>query len=115
RSGSGGDAGAGEDPAEARGDAGDAADHDRGLDDPRGGGRDGGARRAERRLAGGGGGYGGGDRTDRFGRAVGQALDRRGGQGPDLDPKLIVNRTAVRPSRATRRRYVWTGRTLFQR
>src|SRR5262249_52947165 len=98
-----------------RGDAGDAADHNRGLDDPRGGGRDGGAGRAERRLAGGAGRYGAGDRTDRIDRALGQPLDRRHEQGPDLEPKLILHRknrlsiVGVRPSRATRRRYVWTG------
>src|SRR5262249_42225966 len=64
----------------------------------RAGGRSGGAGR-----------YGAGNRTDRFDRALGQPLDRRDDQGPDFDPKLIFNRTGVRPSRATRRRYVWTG------
>src|SRR5215470_6391203 len=87
-----GDAGADQGFFEARGGAGDAADHGRGLDDPRGRGRDGGARRAERRLARGTGRYGAGGWTDRFDRALGQPLDRRDQQGPDLDARLIFNR-----------------------
>ena len=94
--------GTGEDPAQTCTGTGDQADHDRGLDDPRGrrwNRRAGGARRC---LAGGTGRYRSRNRPRRVGCALGQPLDRRDQQRPDLDPELIACEKTAPPDRAGR-------------
>ena len=94
--------GTGEDPAETCTGTGDQADHDRGLDDPRGrrwNRRAGGARRC---LAGGTGRYRSRNWPRRVGSALGQPLDRRDQQRPDLDPELIACEKTAPPDRAGR-------------
>ena len=94
--------GTGEDPAQTCTGTGDQADHDRGLDDPRGrrwNRRAGGARRC---LAGGTGRYRSRNWPRRVGCALGQPLDRRDQQRPDLDPELIACGKTAPPDRAGR-------------
>src|SRR5262249_36856216 len=92
---------------EARGGAGGAAEHDRGLDEPRGGGRDGEAGRPKRRLGGRAGGYGAGNRKGRIGRERGQPAGGRrvgvGGQkGAGRPQNVFFRGGGVRSWRAPR-------------
>ena len=94
--------GTGEDPAQTRAGPGDQADHDRGLDDPRGRRRNSRAGGARRCLAGGAGRYRSRNRPHRVGCALGQPLDRRDQQRSDLDPELIACGKTAPPDRTGR-------------